>query len=166
MPPRHLLLLYTATCGPPVSRPSLKPGIHLSRPEYLSLMHKYLSSHHQAYLFPPYICVSHISVSAKYLSQPNVFIHQIFVSQSQVFSLFRFQVTGGAACIFCRISFLRNCGTTTLPPLFHHSKLGQDQLGWLGPGAPKLKLGFKTHSVCQFSSNHAHNRKASPHQSL
>ena len=104
-------LLYTTCCSstpPPVAHLSLKPGIHLSRLEYLSLMHKYLSFPPAAYLFPPYICISHISVSAKYLSRPNVFIYHIFVSQSRCLFLVSFPGHWHAS-IFCQISFLRNC---------------------------------------------------------
>ena len=110
VPPRHLLLLYTATCGPPVSRPSLKPGIHLSRAEYLSLMHKYLSFPPGIFV-SPYICISHISVSAKYLSRPNVFITYLFLRVG-VFSLFHFQVTSGKI-YFVKIHF---CEILHQPP--------------------------------------------------
>ena len=96
---------YTATCGPPVPRPSLKSGIHLSRAEYLSLMHKYLSFPPPGifvspiYLYFSYICLGQISVTVQCF-----YLSHICFSES-----LSFQVTDKPR--FCETLVPRNCST-------------------------------------------------------
>ena len=140
MPPRHLLLLYTATCGPPVSRPSLKPGIHLSRAEYLSLMHKYLSFPPPGifvspiYLYFSYICLGQISVTVQCF-----YLSHICFSES-----LSFQVTDKPR--FCETLVPRNCSTR----ICNHSFIQ----GGLYPGICHIEIpNLKCHCLGQMSYN-------------
>ena len=96
---------YTATCAPPVPQPSLKSGIHLSRAEYLSLMHKYLSFPPPGifvspiYLYFSYICLGQISVTVQCF-----YLSHICFSES-----LSFQVTDNPR--FCETLVPRNCST-------------------------------------------------------
>ena len=91
----HRTLAGGAPPPPPATLPPvahLSPG-HPSSPESTcparNICHSCTNiclSRRPAYLFPPYICISRISVSAKYLSQSNVFIYHIFVSRSRCLS--------------------------------------------------------------------------------
>ena len=119
----HLLLLYTATCGPPVPQarnPPVPPRISVTHAQ-ISVFPTRRIFVSPIYLYFSYICPGQISVTAQCF-----YLSHICFSESVSFPCF---VSRSLARQYILSDFISAKLFSTLPPLICLGKLQQDQMG-------------------------------------